>query len=109
MGFDNEESIFESCEYSAGNDSSIYNKQIYPMIVTGMIRDKKLSFICNYEGDLLKPDVESIMGIYKEVLVDIVDYCTKKDNVTVTASDFGVNDISMDDMQVLEDLLIEID
>ena len=86
-------------QYESGIECSDENMTNSSLIVSGVHEDKKIRFNFEYdEGIFDKKLIEEFAKSYIDSLKEIICHCTNKDTEVVkTASDYGLNDMDMDD------------
>lgn len=73
------------------------------------ILQNKLHFEVTYDKSKIKEnDIIQITEHYQKAIMDILDYCSQDNEITISASDIEDSDVSSEDFNLITDLLGEI-
>ncbi|WP_033679169.1 non-ribosomal peptide synthetase, partial [Bacillus gaemokensis] len=76
----------------------------------GSIAQSKLCFVVTYDAKrYLEETINKLGVLYKEILIEIVEYCSNQKESTKTASDYSTNDLETSDLAVLRTRFSDIE
>ncbi|MGG4264200.1 condensation domain-containing protein, partial [Peribacillus simplex] len=94
---------------SAGDQISPESERLYPIDVTGMTIKDKLYLNINYDSTRFKEtSIEKLLVILLEELLLIIEHCLLKEEVDLTPSDLGDNELTFDELEDISSILSEI-
>ncbi|MDN4080838.1 non-ribosomal peptide synthase/polyketide synthase [Paenibacillus polymyxa] len=98
------EGTMEVSPYSAGSEVSEEMVQHQALNINGLITEGQLQLSVSYNHQQFHVDsVEKFAGILKERLSEVIGHCARKDRTELTPSDVLLNDISLEEIEELEE------
>lgn len=109
-GADEEQSeIIRISKYAGGIDSAPENHTISSLNFNGVLSEGELEFSLEYDMAKYTDDfVGALMNAYKEALVSVAHHCTAKKEQVKTPSDYGLSNISMNDLNNMLEQAVDI-
>ncbi|MBE6052207.1 MAG: amino acid adenylation domain-containing protein [Clostridium sp.] len=97
---------FELSDVSSGIQVSPQGERITVLDINGMVLNNELTFTCNYNTkEYFEETINNLMELFKDNLIEIIDYCTSGTAKQVTPTDLGDANISIDDLDNIMNLL----
>ncbi|WP_432406696.1 condensation domain-containing protein [Wukongibacter sp. M2B1] len=94
--------LFEVSSLDSGLDVGENNNLTSIFDINVMIIEKKLNILVTYSTNKYKRDtVEKFINMYIKQIEEILSYCSEKESIEFTVSDFDAADISQEDLDSL--------
>jgi amino acid adenylation domain-containing protein/non-ribosomal peptide synthase protein (TIGR01720 family) len=102
---DGTESIFQWEDKTLGNEECIQNQSDYALEIVAMGREGFLEFNLEYHDSQFNEDtISKWLEIYINILQELIDFCANRSHSEVTPTDFDYSDLSLQDLNELNDL-----
>lgn len=99
------ETIFQLEDDTLGNEESLQNQSDYALEIVGMGRGGAIEFTLEYhQSQFTDETVTAWMNTFKSTLQELIDFCSNRDYSEVTPTDFDYSDLSLQDLNELNDL-----
>ncbi|MDQ1353284.1 MAG: hypothetical protein QG657_3590, partial [Acidobacteriota bacterium] len=103
-------SSFKLAGESLGNTQSLRNRRNYEIEVNGMTSGNRLSMTFSYNGRHFKPGtIAAFADNFELVLKHLIAYCSSKENIERTPSDFIYKGLTIERLQQLLDVYPDIE
>jgi iturin family lipopeptide synthetase B len=103
-------SLFEIAEESAGRNQDPDNQREYELDVSGMITNQRLTMTFYYNETHFEPGtMTALAGHVRSQLKHIIAYCSSKENIEFTPSDFTYKGLSIDSVQGLVEMYPDLE
>ena len=92
---------------NVNNELENYNNIAYPDVleinarIESNILKKTFTFNSGYYSE---SDINKLSGLFKEEILNIIEYCSNKESVEYTPSDYSDSDLSMEDLNEIQNL-----
>ncbi|MNZ80610.1 Gramicidin S synthase 1 [compost metagenome] len=88
-----------SSENLGGMEIAPENHSQYILDINGLVEEEKLKLYFTYNSYVFRSNtMQSLLDSYKEYLLAIIDHCKGKKETQRTPSDFGMKELSIDDL-----------
>jgi amino acid adenylation domain-containing protein/non-ribosomal peptide synthase protein (TIGR01720 family) len=102
---DGTESVFQLEDNTLGNEESLDNQSDYALELVGWGKDGILEFNLEYHSSQFTDEtIKNWLNAYKYCLQELIDFCSNRDYSEVTPTDFDYSDLSLQDLNELNDL-----
>ncbi|XLS27836.1 amino acid adenylation domain-containing protein [Flavobacteriaceae bacterium M23B6Z8] len=100
-----DETLFQMADTTLGEEESSENRSDYPLEIVGMGRDGMIEFHLEYHCSQFSDlTIKNWLNSYKNALEKLIDYCAGRDYSEVTPTDFDYSELSLQDLDELNDL-----
>ncbi|WP_040496073.1 hybrid non-ribosomal peptide synthetase/type I polyketide synthase, partial [Fulvivirga imtechensis] len=101
---DTEDRIYKVTEEATGNTVSVREERVYVWDIVGMITGGQLHLQLSYSNNQYKEaTIHGFMTTYEGTLESLIDFCSNYDRKVLTPSDLTFNDLSMAQLDNLQD------
>ena len=103
--FDNDlnQDVFNISSISTGDDISKKSQRVYDINIGGVIINGELTLTFEYnKAEYNQTTIIKLGERYKEILLDIIQHCTQKEETEMTPSDFDYKEISMEELEYIK-------
>jgi amino acid adenylation domain-containing protein/non-ribosomal peptide synthase protein (TIGR01720 family) len=99
---------FQLSTMPTGELVSPHSEEIYSLNISGWIMDNRLEFSFAYnKNEYHRSDIEGLASLFKLKLLEMIRYCCKEEEVTLTPSDVGDSDLTFEELEKIEDIFKE--
>ncbi|AZK48669.1 non-ribosomal peptide synthetase [Paenibacillus lentus] len=99
---------YEMSEMPMGYEINQANEGIFPLNVSGMVTEGKLTIQLFYDRRSYEHNtIERLIQRYRQYLLDIISHCINRDKKELTPSDFTTQELTTEDLNAVFALLDE--
>lgn len=105
-GSSSEDRIFELSAIPVGLSISPHLESRFKLSIDSVVNDGCFSFTFRTNRLRYKPEtIQTLAGMYKESLMEIISHCTGTTEKEITPSDLGAAELSIDQLEDIKDML----
>jgi iturin family lipopeptide synthetase B len=105
-----QKSFFEIAKESGGNTGSLKDQRAYELDVSGMITNQRLTMTISYNETHFKPGTMAALSNHlQSQLENIIAFCSSKENIELTPSDFTYKGLTIESIDRLMELYPDIE
>lgn len=101
--------LFEFSNLPTGENISPDAETLYTLDINGMVVEGKFQISFTYHGDEYRDEtIRHVSEMYKTCLCELIEHCIHQEGTEYTPTDYGNSNISLAELQDLEESLQEI-
>jgi amino acid adenylation domain-containing protein/non-ribosomal peptide synthase protein (TIGR01720 family) len=102
--------VFRMSSLSMGNSTSPQLERPHHLFINGMTVGGRLRMTFTYnKHHYRKHTIETLTRSYKQHLIEVIEHCTGKKEKELTPNDLDYSDVTIDELEELQEEIIDID